>query len=476
LLPLADFVGDTPMPLDLQTTVGWKDKLWSIEEGEARLAQGSLKVQGEASGPPTFDRTDLGLDLDIPRLSELSALAGRELPDLPARLRFQLRGKDNRFYAENLAAEVGGSTVAGTLSGHYDDVPFIHLDLESQRLDLRPFTQPEATPEPDPQAAIERAPRRGSEVRIIPDTPLPLDLLQAFNADVDVRIAELFYGYYTLLGISVSGDVSDGSLRVKEFQFSAPGGGKLKGRFAVDPSPSGAVVKGRIRGESLIVGLPADSQEEARKLPRYDFNLALTTAGATVRDLAAVANGYLWLETGKGQLRAGALQIFTNDFGAQLFETINPIAEREPYSDVQCATILAKVEDGQVEGKPVLVFQSDKVRVVSDAEVDLKTEELKVQFSTTPQKGLGFSMTTLINPFVAVTGTLGRPLLSIDPESTLIHGGAAIATGGLSILAKGVKDRFFSSKDPCGQAMIEAEKDRLLLEEKYGTPETLPAP
>jgi hypothetical protein len=428
-------------------------------------------VQGVASGPPTFDRTDLGLDLDIPRLSELSALAGRELPDLPARLRFQLRGKENRFYAENLSAEVGRSSVAGTLSVLYGEVPSIDLDLESQRLDLRPFTQPEAVPEPDPRAGTESSSRRDSDVRLIPDTPVPVELLQAFNADVDLRITELLFGYNTLQRLAVSGDVSDGALTVKEFQFFAPKGGALKGRFAVQPSGSGAVVKGRIRGESLIVGLPAESEEEAGKLPRYEFNLALTSEGATVRELAAVANGYLWLETGKGQLRAGALQIFTNDFGAQLFETINPFAEKEPYSNVKCATMLAKVEDGQLEGKPLLVFQSDKLQIIAEAEVDLKTEQLKVHFNTTPQKGLGFSMTTLINPYVMVTGTLGRPLLTIDPESTLIHGGAAIATGGLSILAIGVKKRFFSPKDPCGQAMIEAEKDRLILEEKYGTPQ-----
>ena len=57
--------------------------------------------------------------------------------------------------------------------------------------------------------------------------------------------------------------------------------------------------------------------------------------------------------------------------------------------------------------------------------------------------------------------------LTVDPEGTLIQGGAAIATGGLSILAKGFKDRFFSNKDPCGQAMLDADKRVQELEAKY---------
>jgi hypothetical protein len=45
--------------------------------------------------------------------------------------------------------------------------------------------------------------------------------------------------------------------------------------------------------------------------------------------------------------------------------------------------------------------------------------------------------------------------LELDPESILIEGGVAVATAGLSILAKGFKDRFLSEKDPCGKAVTE---------------------
>jgi len=52
---------------------------------------------------------------------------------------------------------------------------------------------------------------------------------------------------------------------------------------------------------------------------------------------------------------------------------------------------------------------------------------------------------------------LGKPSLVMNSESVLIEGGVAVATGGLSILAKSFKDRFLSEKDPCGKALAEAD-------------------
>ena len=66
-----------------------------------------------------------------------------------------------------------------------------------------------------------------------------------------------------------------------------------------------------------------------------------------------------------------------------------------------------------------------------------------------------------------VTGTLAQPDLSLDPGSVLTEGGTAVATLGWSLFAAGFVDRFMSPKDPCGHALIDANKDLLALEKKY---------
>jgi hypothetical protein len=186
-----------------------------------------------------------------------------------------------------------------------------------------------------------------------------------------------------------------------------------------------------------------------------------------LRELAGAINGYLRMVGGEGRLRSGDLTAFTNDFLSELFDTINPFASKDPYTNLKCIVVLAAFEDGQVIGRPMLVIQSEKLKIVANTEIDLKTERLDVNFNTVPQKGIGISLSNLVNPYVKVAGTLGNPSLILNAESALIQGGAAVATAGLSILAKGLADRFLASKDPCGKAVADADEQFKLLLEKH---------
>ena len=67
-------------------------------------------------------------------------------------------------------------------------------------------------------------------------------------------------------------------------------------------------------------------------------------------------------------------------------------------------------------------------------------------------------MTQLINPYIKVTGTLGSPGVTLDPTGTLVNGGAAFATAGLSVVATTLWDRIVQAKDPCGAAVAEASR------------------
>ncbi len=73
----------------------------------------------------------------------------------------------------------------------------------------------------------------------------------------------------------------------------------------------------------------------------------------------------------------------------------------------------------------------------------------------------------LINPYTMIGGTLASPSLTLDPEGALIEGGAAVATAGLSIIAKRLNDRFFKAKDACGKAVADADPDFQAIKKFY---------
>ena len=95
------------------------------------------------------------------------------------------------------------------------------------------------------------------------------------------------------------------------------------------------------------------------------------------------------------------------------------------------------------------------------------TEDIDVTINTVARKGVGISFSNIINPYTKIGGTLASPSLELDPESAVIEGGTAIATGGISILAKSFKDRFLSAKDACAKAVSDADPTYQAIKEKY---------
>jgi hypothetical protein len=115
--------------------------------------------------------------------------------------------------------------------------------------------------------------------------------------------------------------------------------------------------------------------------------------------------------------------------------------------------------DGNVTGAPNIFVSTSKIRMVAEASLDLKTETMKVSVRTTPRRIVSVSAAELINPYVQIVGTLASPKLAVDEAGVLITGGAAVATAGLSLLARGLWERLSKSGDACKQVTEQALKE-----------------
>jgi len=113
-------------------------------------------------------------------------------------------------------------------------------------------------------------------------------------------------------------------------------------------------------------------------------------------------------------------------------------------------------DDGLLTSAPNIFASTNKIRIAASPTINFKTEDLRMAVRTTPRRALSVSMGELINPYVQIVGTLAAPRLAVDEKGVLISGGAAIATGGLTLLARGIWDRLSRSGDPCGQSAARA--------------------
>ena len=85
-----------------------------------------------------------------------------------------------------------------------------------------------------------------------------------------------------------------------------------------------------------------------------------------------------------------------------------------------------------------------------------RVEKIDVNFRTETRKAVDISASELFSPYVKLSGTLAKPSVALDAQGTLLSGGAAYLTGGLSILAKKALDQLGSTQDPCTDILSES--------------------
>jgi len=113
-----------------------------------------------------------------------------------------------------------------------------------------------------------------------------------------------------------------------------------------------------------------------------------------------------------------------------------------------------------------LILQGEKVTIVGEGEIDLKTEEIMVKFNTQPRKGIGISADMFVTPFVTLDGTLAHPRVGANKKGTAI----TVATAGLSLLVRSARDRIAGDIDHCVQTMPTFEHPPLSTGEGLETP------
>ncbi len=481
-------VSDAPAEaFDIAASIGLTGESVELDNGLATLGGKAVAISGRAardgskvllelrgdsarswlpSIPAELDSAFAGTaDMQLVNESVLSGELALELDELSLQVQPWLNlASETAPVKATFSGKVTGSDFSGDVTADRGPVPRVALQLRSRMVDFRPWL-PE-TAEAPAQAAPQEA---SQDRRVIPDFDLSVLQLPALELTLDYRAQRIELPFEAVHDVHLQGELAGGELQLSRFALRGQGDGLVEASAGLEQLAQGVEAWVRLSGSNISVGLPAQDPQEVALLPRYDVSLAYIGRGETLRELAAGSNGYLRLSSGPGKVDISAMRMFTNDFLMELLNTVNPFAEQDRYSNIECTTVLAVVEDGELVGEPLLVVQSDRLNVFAKARVDLDTEKVEADFNTVPRKGLGLGLGNLVHPFVNVSGTLGEPRLGLDSGSAILEGGAALATGGLSILAKGLFERATSSARACDTALLAAQTKFDRLEALYGT-------
>lgn len=239
----------------------------------------------------------------------------------------------------------------------------------------------------------------------------------------------------------------DGVIELDRFAFADTYGSlDATGRLALD----GSGFEVTATGEGLDLDV-LSFEGAGASLPRTDVDIRLTGRGLSPAAMAASLDGTVLLASDDGVIDSRTLQLLGGDFLAGLVQRVNPVAATRTSAEIECAVLAARAEDGDLELEPGIVVRSDRAHILLSGTLDLEDERLDLSLATRARRGIGLSAGSIVTPFLRIGGTLAGPRIRADATGGAVQLGAAAATGGISLLARGLYERVRGGAELCQQ-------------------------
>ncbi len=440
---------ESPIPYEVMGGVRVADTVIELQEVNLRVGESRAWLNGRLPTGAKLADTEFNVRIAGPNLQRVGrAIDVQGLPPDDFRFEGALTREGEAYSVDDLVAVVGENDLSGDLTLEMGPRMRLTGHLASENLNLTELMGEHAHAAAGDEDTAVRD-------RVIPDTPLPLQVLDVADVDLLLRLRRLQTENLDIGDVELMIVVEADELHVDTGQLSLKNGGTMKATLDLIRISNGrADVAVSIIGEQFRLRPAIDGAGNPINRPPQDLSLALAGSGSTVRELAASARGSISLRQGEGDLDNNFSGYLMRDMMSQVFAAINPLAKDTEYTRLHCGFFEVDIVDGVARSRAI-GLQTDKISVASVGTVNLATEALDLSFRVQQREGIGVSLAGVINPYVKVAGTLASPALQLDKRRGFLTGTVAVLTGGLSILAQGAWDRYLSRDDYC-QAVIEA--------------------
>jgi len=437
------------LPFSLEGSIARDSKSIRISQVKTQLGLLQASADGVIGNLDDMSATDIQFAITSPSLQNIGELLDFPLPDEPFSLGARFKGSPSEFHAEQLEIKLGPSDLSGEVSVDLSAKPRVNGVLRSNYLDMAWLQR-----EDKGDSSGKKSADTSKQVYLIPDGPIEYSRMDFADIDIDIAISELDFPQLTIRDFHTHTRIVDGDLFVDTFQVRGTDGGLLGGNMTVVRETDSDVtsIALSVEGHDFKLGIGAAEGQDPETIRQSEIMANLSGAGVTYRELAQSLNGHVEVVQGPGLTESAGLSLIFGDFIGELLNMLNPFAKTDKFIKNECAVTIINIESGVLTFDP-MVSQSEKMTLVAKGAVDLHTEKIQFTFNTKLRQGIGISASMVVNPFVSITGTLASPIIGLDPAAVAVKGTVAVATVGLSLLAKSLSDRFFSSKDPCGDAL-----------------------
>ena len=380
----------------------------------ARVGTNRVAIDGIIGDPWSFSGYRLEVEATLTSLQALQVASGTggngdAIPSLP-RIRASaiLSGDPDRVAATEIRATIGESDIAGQLvatmgGGH----PNLVGALSSETIVLSDFVSD------DPSDA-------GSP------TELPVDLLRAVEADLEIAIARLVADDLVVEEIAAELRIQNGQLNLdvgKAVLWDGWWGGRIVADSHLSPLAVGFdITVGQV---DLNAMLGHWGMEAGAITGRMDGALTLHGRGDSVEALLDTANGQIALDMAEGRINNG----YTELVGRNVLTALLPDGD-EPVTHVNCAVGHFDVAQGVARSSAILVDTS-RVTVGGEGAVDFGGARL--DFLLNPRTK-DVNLLALVAP-ARIHGPFGDVEVSLMTSDLVIDAATSVLLGVINPVA-----------------------------------------
>ena len=398
----------------------------------------TFQGEGKIASLETLVGSQLNVAIAGPSLSRLTPWLDVALPDSPPfRFNSHLTGDGSDLRLKGLKLTTGESDISGDLTFPLSTGGRIRGSLESGVLDLHALL--------DPDDKAKREP--GTANQSLLEHELPTDVLAGLDGALKIKVRRLRLVATELELVELDARLDAGHLKL----VAKAEGERLTAD--VDLKPDGADWHLALRhSSSFELGDLIDRGRHGDDRSRSPVTIDADLEG-TGKSLMAIFNsteGTFTMVMGEGLLSEKiSRHLPLGDVLYSVLRVVDPSSEQKKQTRLECAVIPLHIAKGVATSPHGVAMRTGEMNLLGGGTWSLDSGEIDLEFKTAQRKGLGLSVVGVADRYIRLTGTIWEPTVGVNPKSALVHGTAAWATGGLSVLFDTAFRRLTASSNPC---------------------------
>ena len=421
-----------------------------LRNEDAKLElRGNANVNGVAGNA-------ININVDAKKLDSIAQFLQTDFSSyLPIKIDTDIETSNHALSLKQFSLQSKDSDIKGAANIDWsNEVVKIDGQLGSKLLDLSPITQ---MAENTNEQKLQNKSNATKEEKVFSDEKIDWSWLDSFDVNFDIDIDKLVADKNIFHKVKTKIDLGGGALNIKPLHaFFADG--NIKSVLMLKRTGESAKFVTQLDAINLSLAALGATGDSVLEGGTTDVVMELSGQGKSLHQIMATLNGEMVAEVQKGIIKNDAFEIIGSDIVLELLTMLNPFMKEDETTELECAAVKFTAKDGVLTSKNQMAVETTKMKIVGGGVIDMKTEELEIGFSPSAKKGVGVNVGSLVK-FVRLGGSLSNPHPEADPVGILKSGaaiGAAVSTGGLSLLVEGLFKRAANSGSACNQALKDA--------------------